>query len=149
MSFTAYSDVARLLGIPSPTRSGADVSPLRLIERIEGGLPVESLLRIANSLAPNDIKFIYNVVPRATLNRRKAQSGNKLSADEGAKVTRIARVWSAAVDVWGSEESARAFLFRPHAMIEDKRPIDLVIQNELGAEMVLDILGRLKYGSAA
>ncbi len=149
MSFTAYSDVARLLGIPSSTRSGADVSPLRLIERIEGGLPVESLIRIAKSLAPDDIKFIYNVVPRATLNRRKAQSDNKLSADEGAKVTRIARVWSAAVDVWGSEENARAFLFRPHAMIEDKRPIDLVIQSELGAEMVLDILGRLKYGSAA
>jgi putative toxin-antitoxin system antitoxin component (TIGR02293 family) len=34
-------------------------------------------------------------------------------------------------------------------MIEDKRPIDVVIQSEFGAEMVVDILGRLKYGSAA
>jgi len=34
-------------------------------------------------------------------------------------------------------------------MLEDKRPIDAVIQNEFGAEMVMDILGGLKYGSAA
>lgn len=34
-------------------------------------------------------------------------------------------------------------------MIEDRRPIDVVIQNEFGAEMVVDILGSLKYGSAA
>ena len=34
-------------------------------------------------------------------------------------------------------------------MIEDRRPIDVVIQSEFGAEMVLDILSSLKYGSAA
>ncbi len=34
-------------------------------------------------------------------------------------------------------------------MAEDKRPVDLVIQNEFGAELVVDILGRLKYGTAA
>jgi uncharacterized protein (DUF2384 family) len=34
-------------------------------------------------------------------------------------------------------------------MIEDRRPIDVVIQTEFGAELVIDILGGLKYGSAA
>ncbi|MGO7203174.1 antitoxin, partial [Rhizobium ruizarguesonis] len=29
------------------------------------------------------------------------------------------------------------------------RPIDVVIQSEIGGELVLDILGSLKYGSAA
>ena len=38
---------------------------------------------------------------------------------------------------------------RPHPMIEDKRPIDIVIQSEFGAELVIEILGRLKYGTAA
>jgi putative toxin-antitoxin system antitoxin component (TIGR02293 family) len=54
-----------------------------------------------------------------------------------------------ALDVWQNDDDARDFLFRPHPMIEDKRPIDVVIQNEFGAEMVVDILGRLKYSSAA
>jgi putative toxin-antitoxin system antitoxin component (TIGR02293 family) len=61
----------------------------------------------------------------------------------------VARVWGLAVDVWRTEDDAREFLFRSHPMLEDKRPIDVVIQNEIGAELVLDILGSLKYGSAA
>ncbi len=51
--------------------------------------------------------------------------------------------------MWGGEEEARDFLFRTHAMLEDRRPVDIVIQNEIGAELVVDILGGLKYGSAA
>ncbi|MBB4189251.1 uncharacterized protein (DUF2384 family) [Sinorhizobium terangae] len=34
-------------------------------------------------------------------------------------------------------------------MLEDKRPIDVVIQSEIGAELVLETLASLKYGSAA
>lgn len=64
-------------------------------------------------------------------------------------VTEVARVWSLAVDVWGDEVKARDFLFRPHAMLDDKRPIDVVTQSEFGADAVVDILGGLKHGSAA
>jgi putative toxin-antitoxin system antitoxin component (TIGR02293 family) len=64
-------------------------------------------------------------------------------------VAEVARVWTLAVDVWGDEVEARGFLFRPHAMLDDKRPIDVLIQSESGAEMVIDILSGLKYGSAA
>lgn len=41
-----------------------------------------------------------------------------------------AKVWSVALDVWGDEAEARDFLFRPHAMLEDKRPIDVIVQSE-------------------
>jgi putative toxin-antitoxin system antitoxin component (TIGR02293 family) len=54
-----------------------------------------------------------------------------------------------ALEVWRDPDEARDFLFRAHPMIEDRRPIDVVIQSEFGAEMVLDILNGLKYGSAA
>ncbi|TIL84489.1 MAG: DUF2384 domain-containing protein, partial [Mesorhizobium sp.] len=64
---------------------------------------------------------------------------HRLSSDEGTRLARVARVWSFAVDVWQNEEEARDFLFRPHPMIEDKRPIDVVIMSEFGAEMVVDI----------
>ena len=73
----------------------------------------------------------------------------RLSTEEGTRLARVARVWALAVDVWGSEEEARAFLFRDHPMLGDRRPIDLVIQSEFGAEMVTETLGGLKYGSAA
>jgi len=51
--------------------------------------------------------------------------------------------------VWGSDDAARAFLFRPHPMLEGQRPIDVVLANEFGRPLVEGILGRLQYGSAA
>jgi putative toxin-antitoxin system antitoxin component (TIGR02293 family) len=98
-------------------------------------------------LAPGDARFKYRLVPKATYERRKGT--HRLSSDEGTRLARVARVWSLALEVWQSKEEARDFLFRPHPMLEDRRPIDVVIQNEIGAELVLDVLGSLKYGSAA
>jgi putative toxin-antitoxin system antitoxin component (TIGR02293 family) len=141
----AFAEVADVLGLPA--KEAAARSPFGLISRIEHGLPVDALERVARLLAPGDAQFKYRLVPKATLERRK--SSHKLSSEEGTRLARVARVWGFALDVWGSAGEARDFLFRPHSMIEDRRPIDVVIQNEFGAEMVVDILGRLKYGSAA
>jgi putative toxin-antitoxin system antitoxin component (TIGR02293 family) len=141
----AASNVAGVLGLPAKALEAG--SPFTLISRIEDGLPVKAVERVAHLLAPHDPQFKYRLVPKATLERRKATK--KLSPEEGARLARLAKVWSAARDVWGSDDEARDFLFRPHSMAEDKRPIDLVIQSEFGAELIVDILGRLKYGTAA
>jgi putative toxin-antitoxin system antitoxin component (TIGR02293 family) len=58
-------------------------------------------------------------------------------------------VWGLAVDVWGEDEAARAFFFRSHALLEGRRPVDVVIGSDLGARLVEEILGRLKHGTAA
>ena len=34
-------------------------------------------------------------------------------------------------------------------MLEDRPPIEVVIKSEIGGELVIDVLGGLKYGSAA
>ncbi|WP_346283773.1 antitoxin Xre/MbcA/ParS toxin-binding domain-containing protein [Sinorhizobium terangae] len=114
----------------------------------EGGLPVAALERVVHLLAPNDSQFKYHLVPKATYyERRKATL--RLSQDEGMRVARVARVWNLSLDVWQSDEEARKFLFRPHPMLENKRPIAVVIQSEIGAKLVLETLASLKYGSAA
>ena len=140
----AFANVANVLGLPDKV---GRQSPIGLVAEIEHGLPIGALDRIASLLAPADSQFKYRLVPRATYERRKATGA--LSAEEGTRLTRIARVWSLALDVWKDETEAREFLFRAHPMIEDRRPIDVVIQSEFGGEMVLDILNGLKYGSAA
>lgn len=141
----AFEKVADVLGLP-PKETAAR-SPLGLVSRIEGGLPLIALERVAQLLAPNDGHFKYRFVPKATLERRKVSL--RLSPEEGMRVARVARVWNLAIDVWQSPEAARDFLFRSHPMLEDRAPIDVVIQNEIGAELVLEILASLKYGSAA
>jgi putative toxin-antitoxin system antitoxin component (TIGR02293 family) len=140
----ASGEVAAVLGLSA--KSLEALSPITLIFRIEHGLPVKAVDKVAHLLAPGDALFKYRLVPKATLERRKTT--NKLSPEEGARLARLARVWSAARDVWGADEEARDFLFRRNLMADDNRPIDLVIQSEFGADLILDILGHLKYGTA-
>ena len=63
-------------------------------------------------------------------------------------MARLASVWALAREVWGSDEAARDFLFRPHPMLEGRAPVDVVLANEFGRPLVEGILGRLQYGSA-
>ena len=104
------------------------------------GLPLTALDRVARAVAPGDAGFTFRMVPRATLARRRkvlATARNvaaaRLSADESARVARLAEVLGAGARGSGSDEEARAFLFRPHPMLEGRHPIDVVLANEFGA----------------
>ena len=146
----ALDDVAGVLGV----EDGDDLpaSPLRLIARLEQGFPVGALDRVSRAVAPADARFKHRIVPRATLARRKTggdEQQQRLSADESGRLVRVAGLWAMAMDVWGGEEEARAFLFRPHPLLEGRPPIDVVLGSDLGARLVEDILGRLRHGSAA
>jgi len=143
LGVSGQSGVAAVLGLPT---KAPEASAIRLISRIEHGLPVKALEKVAHLIAPDDTQFKYRLVPKATLERRKTT--NKLSPEESARLARLAKVWAAARDVWGGDDEARDFLFRRNLMADDNRPIDLVIQSEFGADLILDILGGLKYGTA-
>jgi putative toxin-antitoxin system antitoxin component (TIGR02293 family) len=130
--------------------------PMSLMTEVERGLPLTALDRLAKAVAPDDAGFAFRMVSRATLARRRkalATSRNaaaaRLSAEESARVARLAEVWALARKVWGGDAEARAFLFRPHPMLEERRPIDVVLANEFGRPLVEGILGGLQYGSAA
>ncbi len=150
--------VAEILGLKA--RGEGPGSLLGLAAEVDRGLPLSALERVVRRVAPEDHGFAFRLIPRATLARRRkaAAAGGgqaerrgaaRLSPDEGARVARLAEVWALAREVWGSDEAARAFLFRPHPMLEGRRPVDVVLANEFGRPLVEGILGRLQYGSAA
>ncbi len=126
----------------------APATNLDVADEVERGLPLATVERIAQSLAPDDPNFVYRFVPRATLARRRAKSGGRLSTEESARVVRVAAVWSLARQVWHDEPAARRFLFTPHSLLNDRRPIDMVLASEFGRPLVEDILGGLAYGTA-
>jgi putative toxin-antitoxin system antitoxin component (TIGR02293 family) len=122
---------------------------------VEDGLPLTSLDRVVRLVAPPDSGFAFRIIARATLARRRKsfaaardRAEGRLSAEEGTRLARLASVWAMALDVWGEAEAARRFLFEPHPLLHDRRPVDVVLENELGRPVVEGILGRLKYGSA-
>ncbi|TXN62907.1 DUF2384 domain-containing protein [Methylobacterium sp. WL18] len=127
------------------------VSTSEIVKRVREGLPVQALERVATAVAPKDRNFRFSLVKKATLTRRNApQAGSaRLSELEGAKVVRLARVWALACEVWKDEDAARAFLHRPHALLEGRPPIDIVMESEFGGPRVEAILGRLQVGSVA
>jgi putative toxin-antitoxin system antitoxin component (TIGR02293 family) len=141
----AIREITEVLGVAKP--KGAQNSALYLITLIEKGLPTKVLDRLSSSVAPSDASFKYRIVKKATLARRYKRR-QRLSAEESGRIARLARTWSVALDVWGSDSEARSFMFRPHQLLEGRRPIDLAIGSDPGARMVEDILRRLQYGSA-
>lgn len=72
-----------------------------------------------------------------------------LGPEASGRLARVAGLWAMAMAVWGGEEEARAFLFRPHPLLEGRPPVDVVLGSDLGARLVENVLGRLRYGSAA
>ncbi|MBC7667701.1 MAG: DUF2384 domain-containing protein [Gemmatimonadaceae bacterium] len=145
---TNLDPVSKVLGITAP-------GPFRLMSAVEKGLPLTSLDRVAHFLAPSDNKFAFRIIARATLARRrrafataKDRAESRLSVEEGARLARLAGVWAMAVEVWGGEEEARRFMFEAHPLMHGRRPIDVVLESELGRPIVEGVLGRLQYGSA-
>jgi putative toxin-antitoxin system antitoxin component (TIGR02293 family) len=110
------------------------------------GFPVKALDRIAEEIAPGDLKFKYQIVPKASYARSKMT--RRLSSPQSVVVTRLASIWAQAVRIWKSQAAARSFLARPHPVLGHRKPIDLVLENEIGAGLVRDVLGRLESGSA-
>lgn len=138
--------VSDMLGI-------AAAGPFPLMSAVGDGLPLASLDKVVASVAPADSKFAFRIVARATLARRRKafasdRAKGRLSADEGMRLTRLASVWAMALDVWGSEDAARRFMFAEHPLLHGRRPVDVVLESELGRPVVEGILGRLQYGSA-
>jgi putative toxin-antitoxin system antitoxin component (TIGR02293 family) len=124
-------------------------SPFAVLEQIELGVELAALERLAQAVAPDDTGFRYAIVPKATLARRQRDPGGRLSAEETGRLVRIASLWALARKVWGDDAAARAFLRRPHMLLDGRTPLDIALGSELGARMAEDVLGRLANGSAA
>jgi len=134
-----------LLGFPLSDEARA--SDVALLEFIERGFLRETLERLSGALAPEDPSFKYRILPKSSRARRSGDRG-RLSSSESFTVARLASVWLRSLRIWKSERDARVFLFRAHPVLSGRRPIDLILQSEFGAELVCSLLGRLEVGSA-
>lgn len=124
-------------------------SRLALAYSIESGLPVAALDRLADSVAPDDARFKFRLIPKATLERRRKSPSQRLTSEEGNRLARLAKVFSFALDIYGVPEKAREFLTRPHPMLDGKPPLDVALATGPGADLVVNLLGRAAYGGGA
>ena len=136
----AAASIETLLGV-KPKRQD---TRLALAYSIEHGLPVSSLDRLAELIAPEDARFKFRLVPKATLERRR-NTTKRLTLEEGDKLARLAKVFSMALGIYRDAEKVRQFLRRPHMMLDNKAPLDVALATGPGADAVVNLLGRAAY----
>jgi putative toxin-antitoxin system antitoxin component (TIGR02293 family) len=133
--------VARMLGGEQVLgRRVRSVSDLR--ETVEAGLPVRSLDVVARHVARNDrdaAELKYRVVPRTTLHRR-----TRLTADEGQRLERLARMTVLAEEVWEDADLAHEFLTSAQPQLGGKRPVEMA-RSDLATREVEELLFRLEW----
>jgi putative toxin-antitoxin system antitoxin component (TIGR02293 family) len=112
--------------------------------RINSGLPYSALesVRARFQLSLLEAAIVLHV-PLRTLARRK--EGRRLGADESDRLYRLARLGAHAVTVFGTEEKAATWLRRPNRALNNESPIRL-LDTDIGARQVEDVLGRIEYG---
>jgi putative toxin-antitoxin system antitoxin component (TIGR02293 family) len=104
-----------------------------IIDKARTGLPYAALTALATR---------FEIPPRTLARRKKAR---RLSADESDRLLRLARVAARAEDVLGSQERAGAWLRGTVRALGGLRPLDL-LDTDLGAQQVEQILGRIEHG---
>jgi putative toxin-antitoxin system antitoxin component (TIGR02293 family) len=110
---------------------------------VRAGLPKRSLQFVARrAVEPGAAvnEFVYSVVPVATFKRR-----TRLSAEESERTERLARIVALAYALWDDEREARAFLSRPHPLLDGVPPLN-VARTELGARRVEALLHDVEHG---
>jgi putative toxin-antitoxin system antitoxin component (TIGR02293 family) len=82
-------------------------------------------------------------IPERTLARRKREGS--LNSEESAKLVRLARVVERAEEVFDGLDTALDWLKSPNAALSGAVPLSLM-DTDIGAESVLDTLGRIEHG---
>ena len=119
--------------------------PDDLAKRVRAGLPANSVTALAEKLhLGNGVLSRKLGIPQRTLTRRLSQ-GSPLTAAESDRTVRMARVYANAVEMIGNREKAIQWLGTPNRALGGGRPLDL-LDTDVGARAVEDILGRIAYG---
>jgi len=82
-------------------------------------------------------------IPERTLARRKKEG--TLNSDESAKLVRLARVVERAEDVFGDLNTALDWLKSANAALSGATPLSM-LDTDIGAENIMDTLGRIEHG---
>jgi putative toxin-antitoxin system antitoxin component (TIGR02293 family) len=120
------------------------VTPMDWVSAIREGMPSAAVDALAASIRVTQFEFSAALgIPERTLVRRKKEG--VLSSEESAKLVRVARVVERAEAVFGDFDVALDWLKSANASLSGVTPLSL-LDTEIGAESVMDTLGRIEHG---
>ena len=141
---TATEYVLDVLGGARVFKGRAVPTTAELRQRIKRGLPYRSLesVRERLRLSVPEAASVLHMPPRTLARRRQTR---RLDGDESDRLYRIARVAAHAFTVFNAEDRAATWLRRPNRALNGEWPMHL-LDTDVGARQVEDILGRIEHG---
>ena len=135
--------IISLWGGPAILGRGAEAEH-ELIPLLRQGLPFTALERTleAFSLSREEVAEVLDL-PARTLTRRKQTK--RLAPPESDRLYRFSRVLAHAEQALGSRAKATQWLHRPNRALNGATPLTL-LDTDIGATQVDDVLGRLEHG---
>jgi putative toxin-antitoxin system antitoxin component (TIGR02293 family) len=114
---------------------------------IRQGFPPEVVRKVMDSagLTLKELASSLDLSPRSLQRRRQR---GRLARYESDRIYRLARIVALAKRHIGDAETATRWLKRPNRALGGRPPLDLV-DTELGARAVEDVLGRIAYGGVS
>ncbi len=122
-------------------------TPADLHNAIRDGFPqtvVEEVMRAAD-VSLKELAAILDLSPRSLQRRRRE---GRLAHFESDRLYRLARIIVLAKQYIGNSETATRWLKRPNRALGGKIPLELM-DTELGARTVENVLGRIAYGGVS
>jgi len=134
---------ASLLGLEGDERK-FHLSSMEWVSAIRRGIPSSAVDALTAFLLVSQTEFSDALdIPVRTLVRRKGEG--LLNSEESAKLVRVARVIQRAEEVFDDPDSARDWLKTANTSLGGETPMSL-LDTEIGAEAVIDTLGRIEHG---
>ena len=131
-------------------RGWKEFDDLRLVKKVETGLPVSAARKIALRIDPAELHLrAIDLIPKATYYRRIEQK-KPLSKDESEKIVELSKVFSETLRQYHNDtESASMFLRRKHPLLGNRSPFEIARESTVGANLVLKLLARAEASTAA
>ncbi len=113
------------------------------IRLVRGGISYPDFIVTIKSLGlERETALDYlHIAPRT----RARLKDKPLNSKQSEGLLRLVRVFSQANHTLGNREKAWHWLEQPNRALEGETPVSL-LDTELGAQMVSDVLGRIEYG---
>ena len=119
-------------------------SSLDWVGMIREGIPAAAVESVLSAVHVSQSELAQALgIPERTLARRKLEG--VLNSEESSKLLRLARVMSRATEVFDAAAAVIDWLKSPNAALRGNVPLSL-LDTDIGAESVLDTLGRIEHG---
>ncbi len=119
-------------------------SVLDYVETARSGLPKKSLVKLQTTMGVN-ISQMAQLVGSSPRSLARIQFSDTLPIEIAEPTLQIAQVVAKGIDVFGDEETFREWMSEKNMAMAGNPPIDL-LNSRFGAQLIMDVIGRIEWG---